>query len=463
VASQVSSKPHAELAAAQFDPLRYVVVLVLENRSYDHGLGALSEVIPAADGISGGSRRANRDPERRVYFQTPAILNRIDPDPKHEHPDVVEQLQGHNAGFVANYSKAYPDASVTQRGEVMSYFPRGALRSTHSLAEHFAICDRWFCSVPGPTWTNRFFVHSGTSIGRVKMPEGIFKPNLHIYNQDTVYDRLNERGISWRIYYHDFPHSLLLTHQLRPRNLRRYRSMRHFVHDVSAGTFPRYVLIEPAYFRDPNDDHPPHDSQAAQRLVAQVYGALRRNLALWNRLLLIVTYDEHGGFYDHVEPPAAVPPDDHHEEYTFDRLGVRVPTIFISPWLGPQVVHDAFDHTSILKYATEKWRLGPLGKRTAAAANPWPLMAKLTALRTDAPLSLSVVPQPSRPLSATRPLSKAQAGLFAFSGYLELQVPPDRRPHSGRLMAPAEEAGKIAEERLEEFFRFRIGTSDPPG
>lgn len=463
MANQESGRAQAGVAAVQFDPIRYVVVLMLENRSYDHAMGAISEVVEGADGVSAGSARANQDPEGRVYVQTPTSVNRVDPDPKHEHPNVVAQLENHNAGFVKDYAVSHPDTTVPQRAQVMAYFPRGVLRSTHYLGEHFAVFDRWFSSVPGPTWTNRFFVHSGTSIGRVKMPEGILHPNLHLYNQTTVYDRLNERGISWRIYYHDFPHSLLLTHQLRLRNLRRYRSMRHFADDTLSGMFPRYVFIEPAYFRDPNDDHPPHDSQAAQRLVAQVYAALRRNPALWNQVLLIVTYDEHGGFYDHVVPPDAVPPDDHHEEYSFDRLGVRVPTVFISPWLGPQVVHNVFDHTSILKYLQEKWRLGSLGKRTAAAANPWPLLTKLAGPLNDAPLSIPIAPGAIRPLSPARPLDQVQVGLFVFSAYLELFAPPDLRSEFGRLFTSPQEAGRIAATRLEEFFRFRLGTPDPPG
>lgn len=116
-----------------------------------------------------------------------------------------------------------------------------------------------------------------------------------------------------------------------------------------------------------NDDHPPHDVMRAEKLIADVYNSIRKNDALWKSTLLIIFYDEHGGFYDHVEPPAAIPPDDRHQEYTFDRLGVRVPAILVSPWVDQRIEPTQFDHTSVLKYLTDKWKLGPLGRRTAAA------------------------------------------------------------------------------------------------
>jgi len=132
--------------------------------------------------------------------------------------------------------------------------------------------------------------------------------------------------------------------------------------------FPQYVFIEPTYMGDhPNDNHPPHNFVNAEQLIAKVYNALRGNEALWESSLLVITYDEHGGYYDHVTPPAAVPPDDKHAEYTFDQYGVRVPTILISPWIDAGVDHTIFDHTSILKYLTDKYGLGPLGRRTAEA------------------------------------------------------------------------------------------------
>src|SRR5262249_48321692 len=134
--------------------------------------------------------------------------------------------------------------------------------------------------------------------------------------------------------------------------------------------FPDFVFIEPKYFgADENDDHPPHNIMKGEKLIADIYNALRSNPDLWNSTLFVVYFDEHGGFYDHVVPPAAVAPDDHQCEYTFDQLGVRVPALLISPWVSRGVEHTQFDHTSLLKYLTDKWNLGPLGRRTAAASS----------------------------------------------------------------------------------------------
>jgi phospholipase C len=202
------------------------------------------------------------------------------------------------------------------------------------------------------------------------MPEGILDANLHWYDQTTLYDRLNEKGISWRIYYGDIPQSLILVHQLEPENAKNYVKMTKFFQDIAGppDAFSQYCFIEPAYYQPgASDDHPPHDVFEGERLIADVYNAIRRNDALWQSTLLVVLYDEHGGFYDHVVPPATVPPDHHVEEYTFDQLGVRVPAILVSPYVKTGVIHDQFDHTSLLRYLIDKWQLGPLGTRAAAA------------------------------------------------------------------------------------------------
>jgi phospholipase C len=252
----------------------------------------------------------------------------------------------------------------------MKYFADGELPALHALAKKFAVCDRWFSSLPGPTWPNRFFVHSGTSIGRVSMPEGIFDANLHWYDQTTLYDRLNEKGIDWRIYYGDVPQSLVLVHQLEPENAARYAKLPRFFRDAGgdAKDFPKFCFIEPPYYQPgAADDHPPHDVLEGERLIADVYNAILRNDALWKSSLLVVLYDEHGGFYDHVVPPETVPPDHHVEEYGFTQLGVRVPAILVSPFVQPGVIHTVFDHTSLLRYLIDKWSLGPLGARAAGA------------------------------------------------------------------------------------------------
>lgn len=144
------------------------------------------------------------------------------------------------------------------RAEIMKFHALGMLPA---LATNFTVCNRWFSSVPGPTWTNRLFLMSGTSLGRVNMPNGVLDLNLHWYDQPTIFDRLNERSISWRVYHGDTPLSLLLVHQWEPQNADRYKPMNQFYKDaIDADSFPAFVFIEPAYL-DPgaNDDHPAHD------------------------------------------------------------------------------------------------------------------------------------------------------------------------------------------------------------
>jgi phospholipase C len=371
------------------DPIEHVVLLMLENRSFDQMLGCLQEVHPLLEGIStDGAARANRDPAGRAYEQRPSQTLQVKPDPKHDHPNVLTQLAGGNGGFIDDYLASYGEKVAREScPEIMAYFPRGFLPGLHPLAEQFVVCDHWFSSLPGPTWPNRFFALSGTSNGRVLMPDGAKNLGmLWTQTQNTIFDRLNERNRTWRVYFYDFPASLILRHQQRPDNLRHYRRIDRFFADArgESAQFPDFVLVEPKYFGvDQNDDHPPHNVMKAQKLIADVFNAIRSNPALWASTLLVVVYDEHGGFYDHVVPPAAVPPDDHREEYTFDRLGVRVPAVLISPWLPADVSQTTFDHTSLLKYLIEKWGLGPLGARAAAANSIGFALRFLDRIRTD--------------------------------------------------------------------------------
>jgi phospholipase C len=355
------------------DPIRHVVLLMLENHSFDQMLGALQGV-KDVDGVPAppATPRENLDPRGIPFRQLPTEECQMDLDPKHETRNVLAQIADGNAGFVRDFVQQYPHSSDADRQNVMGYYPLDFLPALHTLGRQFTVCDRWFSSLPGPTWPNRFFALAGTARGRVLMPEGIRHPALGTAlfreDQDTIFDRLGERGRKWRIYYYDFPSSLLLVHQREPQNVIHYRSIKKFYRDVDdEASFPDFVFIEPKYFgADQNDDHPPHNVHKAEKLIADVYNAIRSS-PIWSSTLLVVAYDEHGGFYDHVSPPPAVPPDEHREEYTFDRYGVRVPALLVSPWVADGVDHTVYDHTSLLKYLIDKWNLGPLGERTAQA------------------------------------------------------------------------------------------------
>ena len=148
----------------------------------------------------------------------------------------------------------------------------------------------------------------------------------------------------------------MLDHQRYAHNAARYFYIDEFFDDARGREedFPQFCFIEPDFMGIVgNDDHPPHDVMKAEKLIADVYNALRANENLWEATLLVVLYDEHGGFYDHAIPPMAVAPDDHHEEYAFNQLGVRVPALLVSPWVERRIETTQFDHTSFLKYLTE--------------------------------------------------------------------------------------------------------------
>lgn len=353
------------------DPIKRVVLLMMENHSFDQMLGSLASVHEGLDGIpQTGETHFNKDPKGNIYHQIRTSELQMALDPDHDNAPVLRQLKDGNSGFVADFVRKYPKSTRSQRQQIMSYYEFPSLPALHTLGDNFVVCDRWFSSLPGPTWPNRFFALSGTSRGHVSMPEGIFHPDLAGFfeqHQDTLFDRLNEAGRAWKVYFYDMASSCILVHQRSPQNLDRYEVVDFFFEDAARGTLPEFVFIEPKYYgQDQNDDHPPHNVMKAEKLIADVYNALRTS-PHWEETLLVVAYDEHGGFYDHVPPPAAVAPDEFTKEFAFNRLGVRVPAILISPWLARGVDHTVFDHTSLLKYLTEKWGLGPLGNRTAHA------------------------------------------------------------------------------------------------
>jgi phospholipase C len=377
------------------DPLpeiRHVVLLMLENRSFDHLLGGLP-------GVNGARATWTNSDGQRSYAQTPIErweeedAREVDPDPKHERDNTLRHLENDNTGFVVDYATVYPDTTPEQRQKIMSYYPNGALGPLHALATTFAVCDAWHSSVPGPTWTNRLFALSGTSLGRVVMP------GVPSYGQPSLFLRLFQAGRSSRVYYGDVPLALLLDDQrvgdeaagYQPRTS--YYPFAVFEHHARGKekSFPDFALIEPRYLGfAPNDDHPPHDPFNGQRLIARIYNAIRANDALWKSTLLVILYDEGGGFADHVPPPSTVAPDASLDEYTFDRLGVRVPVVLVSPWLARQVVHAPCDHTSLLRSLTEKWGLGPLGARTAQATDVLAALERAPAARTDTPKKIGL-------------------------------------------------------------------------
>jgi phospholipase C len=356
------------------DPIKHVILLILENHSFDQMLGCFQELFPDLDGVDKNNLRSNKDVNGNIIYQSEMRETQMVNDPMHEHSDVMEQIADGNSGFVKNFAKHYPKSSLKEREAIMGYYPLDYLPSLHTLARNFTICDNWFCSFPGSTWANRFFALSGTCSGNFAMLPAVDKEaTANIFSaqsQDTIFDRLEEAKKKWGIFYYDIASSLILKNMRKPEMSSKYQNIDEFFHltEKSEAEFPDFVFIEPKYFGlDQNDDHPPHNVMKAQKLVADVYNAIRSNEDLWNSSLFVLYYDEHGGFYDHVTPPKAVPPDKKTEKYSFDQYGVRVPALLISPWVKHCVEKTEFDHTSLLKYLCDKWNMPPLTARSDSA------------------------------------------------------------------------------------------------
>jgi phospholipase C len=360
--------------------------------------------------------------------------------------------------FIEAFIDDYPDSEYEARMHVMRYFRMGDLPAMHTLAQHFKVCNRWYSSVPGPTWANRLFFHSGTSMGTTRMPESEFElHNVLRFNQRTIYDEISDsdRKLDWHIYFHDFPQCLALENLRDNKYSDKFDRIAKLEADFQkrAEDFPAFVFIEPQYFGDGNDDHPPNNSLPAQELIARVYNALRANEELWNESLLIITYDEHGGFYDHREPPDAVPPGGPcvttTPDYPYDRLGVRVPALLISPWVTPGVFSTQLDHTSVGKYLCEKWGLTPLGDRMEAATSFADAIESDGNPRPNAPKRIEVerVAAHAMRLPESEEMNENQRALVALADFCTPQEKLMRGPAAAGKPSPEEMA-----ERAMQFF-----------
>ncbi|HWC96707.1 MAG TPA: alkaline phosphatase family protein [Candidatus Sulfopaludibacter sp.] len=400
-------------------PIQHVFVLMLENRSFDHMLGfsgisgtdAATGQPTSINGLTGTESNLHAG---RQYPVTQPAWYTMPADPPHELTDVLEQLCGvgatyppggayppiNHSGFVDSFAAL----NVGDPGLIMGAFSPGQLPVLNALAREFAVCDNWYASMPGPTWPNRFFVHAASSNGLDHSPttaEIVLWESLQGFDfaAGTIFDRMNSHNVRWRLYAgDDFP----MIAALKGIQLNLVHPYRDFANDVAAADYGvAYTFIEPSYnvlsdYKCSTSQHPLDDVTRGELLIAATYHAIRTS-PLWDSSMLIVTWDEHGGFYDHAAPPAAVAPGDSHPGgdhnqfgFTFERYGVRVPAVIASPWIPRNLVdHRLYDHTSILATAEAAFSIPPMTKRDAAANNLLPL-ASLAAPRTDAPLDLGV-------------------------------------------------------------------------
>jgi phospholipase C len=359
----------APASIANLEKVDHVVVMMLENRSFDHMLGYLSLTgrRPDIDGLRPGLANEYQGRTYPIHHLSATALGM---DPDHSGSAIDRQIAGGSmSGFVASAAATLADHGVNDGdpGCVMGYYDGADVPVYDHLAEEFAVCDRWFSSVPGATLPNRLYALCGVAAGsRDDRPAGM--PPL--YHQPSFVRHLDAHHISWRWYSFD-PGTLrladahyLLGHHQRfgyfsktglpwkaVLNLTVNPKIPSFLEDAASGTLRSVSWIDPAFTNfNPlgfpvNDDHPMADIKDGQDLALAVYDALAAS-PQWDRSLLVIVYDENGGFYDHVPPPHAADDDPD----TFGRYGVRVPAIIVSPWVEPRIVsHVLFDHTSIIK------------------------------------------------------------------------------------------------------------------
>jgi phospholipase C len=305
-------------------------------------------------------------------------------------------------GFVKSYFNQRQDVGHSQK--IMYYFAQNQLPVLTTLALEFAVFNRWFASIPGPTICNRAFAHYGTSFGRVDMNPVFVNPPFK-----SIYDRLidaNPKHTS-KLYYYDTTSSTMEVANLLQNQPELFGTWTQFLDDTSKGNLPDYSFIEPNYNDHDGDDgeelendqHPDSNVQAGELFIASVYKAIKQNPSLWQSSALLVVYDEHGGIYDHVPPPACSPnardgfvasanDTGTGATFAFDRLGVRVPAILISPWIPKATVIGGriFEHASIPATVTKHF-LGDYPLRTAReiAADTFLDVLSLDVMRQDCP------------------------------------------------------------------------------
>ena len=370
--------PHLPEGTDTIPQIRHIIVLMMENHSYDNKFGMLQR--PGADGFTLGTdglplatnRYANGNYQHAFHMPTTCQLSGF---PSQTWQDShIQYNKGKNDGFVKSGS-----------GPVsMGYWDGTDQPFYYSMASVFPIGDRYFCSVLGQTYPNRRYLISATSLGMVD--DSI--PNVNAYPKNgTIFDKLDNAKVSWKDYY-----STSSTLELYPKLFFRWVKKRAvpighpatstkaatgFFADAAAGKLPGFSLLEPNF--DTQSEEDPQNIAVGEQFAASVINAVMSSPS-WPHTLLIWNYDEHGGYYDHVPPPAALAPDDirpmppkgqHH--YTgFHQYGFRVPMAVVSPWAKADYVsHQVMDHTSVLALAEHKWNLPAMTYRDA---NAWPML-----------------------------------------------------------------------------------------
>jgi phospholipase C len=366
--SAVSAQPSVS-ARRDISKIKHIVVLMQENRSYDSYFGPLhfqGQPQSSVEPRTGNPNPLGGPPIRPFLTTVPCTTSDLDHGWDATHREI-------NGGLMNGFTAENADSIDPTGSRTMSYYDRQTLPFYYGLANQFSIADRYFASVPGPTYPNRFYLLSATSVGYVS--------NVNkTYTQKTIFESLDQASppVSWKVYLASAQVELLFRY-VREHLTGHVFPISQYYTDAANGALPQVAFVE----SDPSgtvntetDEHPPANVQVGEKFTHDIVKALVRS-PNWKSAAMFLTYDEHGGYYDHVKPPAAVPPDDIPPMVppgdpfnAFNMLGVRVPTIAISPYArAHHVSHVVYDHTSILKFIETRFGLPPLTRRDAAA-NP---------------------------------------------------------------------------------------------
>jgi phospholipase C len=463
---------------------------MLENRSFDHLLGLLyadsGNVSPTGqhfEGLTGSETNpdANGLPVQvfRIDESTPNADRMPGGDPGEGYAATNLQLFGastapspaaaSNQGFVTNFAytlgwestkSGWTPLPGTTAKDIMGIYTPAMLPVLSALAKGFAVCDQWFSSAPTETMPNRAFACSGTSQGHM---DDVTKT----FTSPSIFGRMSDHGIDWKIYgYTSSPltrHNFPDTTQAASTHFGLFKD---FQAAAAAGTLAPFSFLEPSWGAAGNSQHPNYSLAAGEQLILDVYRALR-NGPQWPGTLLVVTYDEHGGCYDHVAPPTtAVPPDASVGEYGFDftRYGVRVPTVLVSPLIAAGTVFRVpagdtpLDHTAILKTVEQRWNLPPLTARDAAASE---LAGALTLVspRDDDPLE-GVAARPATVIDpATAPISHLEEIHAELVARLPIPDGAGGTYHAMPVLRTSAEATAYIDRRMAEWEAVRAKTN----
>jgi phospholipase C len=361
--------PNKPAGTASMPEIKHVVVLMMENHSFDNLLGMVPHRVPGRSNVDGWTVKhgkiTNSNPDgagHKVFASratSPCQATNVTQSWDASH---LAYDNGHMNGFV-----------VVSGPEAMHYWDETDLPFTYSLAKHFPIGQRYFCSAFGQTYCNRRFFFTGTASGITSTDELSFKVPAA---NGTIFDRLDQHNVNWKIYYENAPSALIVPGFYNAQRGLKLKLITDFYSDAAAGKLASFTFIDPNYSTTSEED--PQDIQLGERFVSKVVEALMKS-PTWKKTALFITYDEHGGYYDHVPPPAAIKPDNIqplpdpyqpkplvHAQY--NRYGFRVPLIVVSPFARANYVSNVVqDHTSITAFIERKWNLPAMTFRDANA------------------------------------------------------------------------------------------------